>query len=66
MQVIYIDLSDRFVTANPASFRVGDVVEAQISFVLVPIRDNKFTLKLVLRALSLLDSNQTKVFHNNI
>lgn len=52
---------NRFCDGNPASFCIGDIVEAQVSFVIVPIQATKFTLKPVLRALTLMDSTQSKV-----
>ncbi|KAM6491408.1 hypothetical protein JOM56_013182 [Amanita muscaria] len=41
---------------NPIKFRIGDIVEAQISFVTYQLRGNKYKLIVVLRAITLLDS----------
>jgi hypothetical protein len=46
---------------DPASFRIGDIVEAQISFVGVPVRGGKVRMMTVLRALALLDCQYTMV-----
>ena len=45
---------------DPTKFRLGDIVEAQLSFAAVPIKDGKQKLLMVLRALTLLDSTPTK------
>jgi hypothetical protein len=45
------------------TFCVGDIVEVNFSIVAIPIKQNKFQLMLVLRALALLDSSQTTVRH---
>ncbi|KAH7903558.1 hypothetical protein BJ138DRAFT_1120258 [Hygrophoropsis aurantiaca] len=46
-------------TANPATFRVGDVVEAQITFCAWPTKGEKFTMTSVLRSLTLLDGSHS-------
>jgi len=45
---------------DPAKFRVGDIVEAQLSFIAYPIRD-KYRLKAILRSLALLDNTHSEV-----
>ena len=45
----------RFCQADPARFRVGDIVEAQITIAAVPMRNDKFKMICQLRSLALLD-----------
>ncbi|KDR65604.1 hypothetical protein GALMADRAFT_148561 [Galerina marginata CBS 339.88] len=40
---------------NPLRFRIGDIVEAQVSFISVPMRDRRYKMLTVLRALTVLD-----------
>ena len=55
----------RFVQAVPTCFRIGDIVEAHFSNVIVPVkRGEKFQMILVLRGLALLDSNFSNVCAN--
>lgn len=51
----------RYVHVKPNKFRVGDIVEAQVSCVAFPMRGGQSRLRLVLRALTLLDGTYTKV-----
>jgi hypothetical protein len=51
---------------DPTRFKVGDVVEAQISFVGVPLKGGKAKLMIVLRALTLLDCQQSMVSSLNL
>jgi hypothetical protein len=53
--------STRFFAVDPRQFRVGDIVEAQVTFVAVPIRNNKFKMISQLRCLALLDGTFTDV-----
>jgi hypothetical protein len=43
-------------TVNPQIFRVGDIVEAQVSFIVVPLKDKKYKMIVVLRSIALLDA----------
>jgi hypothetical protein len=45
----------RYEIANPAIFGVGDIVEGQVSFTVVPMKKGKFKMLLVLRALTLIN-----------
>ena len=56
-----ITLSTRFFDMDPIRFRVGDIVEAQITIAAVPIRNNKFKMISQLRCLALLDGTFTDV-----
>jgi hypothetical protein len=54
----------RYIDTNPGRFAVGDIVEARLSFVGVPVAGTggkKYKLSLVLRSLALIDDNFTKV-----
>lgn len=51
----------RYVAMDPTRFKIGDVVEAQVSFVGVPLKGGKTKMMVVLRALSLLDCQQSMV-----
>lgn len=46
---------------NPQIFRVGDIVEAQVSFIAVPLKDNKYKMIVVLRSIALLDATFSQV-----
>ncbi|KAF8801725.1 hypothetical protein BYT27DRAFT_7114467, partial [Phlegmacium glaucopus] len=48
-------------TVNPQIFRIGDIVEAQVSFIVVPLKDNKHKMIVVLRSIALLDTRFSKV-----
>jgi hypothetical protein len=45
---------------DPAMFRLGDIVELQLSFIAYPVRD-KYRMKSVLRSLALLDNTHSEV-----
>ncbi|KAF8324385.1 hypothetical protein F5887DRAFT_1086610 [Amanita rubescens] len=47
----------KYETISPVRFRVGDIVEAKATFMLVPIREGRFKLSAVLRSLTLLDTS---------
>lgn len=46
---------------NPQIFRVGDIVEAQVSFIAAPLKDNKHKMIIVLRSIALLDPTFSQV-----
>jgi hypothetical protein len=46
---------------NPQAFRIGDIVEAQVSFVVVPLKSEGTKMLIVLRSVALLDSAFTQV-----
>ena len=48
-------------TVNPQIFRVGDIVEAQVSFIAVPLKDRKYKMIVVLRSIALLNANFSQV-----
>jgi len=51
----------RFDPADPACFRVGDIVEAQMTVVAVPIKRDRFKMITQLRSLALIDSTYSQV-----
>lgn len=64
--IIYIytqsNTSDcRYITVKPACVSVGDIVELQVSFIMVPLRDNNFKVTMVLRSVLVLDRSYTQV-----
>ena len=46
---------------NPQIFRVGDIVEAQVSFIAVPLKDKKHKMIVVLWSIALLDATFSQV-----
>jgi hypothetical protein len=46
---------------EPSKLRKGDIAEAQVSFVVVPLKNRRFKLLIVLRAITLLDNHPSKV-----
>lgn len=46
---------------NPVALRSGDIVEIQVSFVGVPLKGDKLRMMIVLRAITLLDCQDTMV-----
>ncbi|KAF8810962.1 hypothetical protein BYT27DRAFT_7336378 [Phlegmacium glaucopus] len=53
-------------TVNPQIFRIGDIVEAQVSFIVVPLKDNKHKMIVVLRLIALLDTHFSKKAANSL
>jgi hypothetical protein len=54
---------------DPVGFKIGDIVEVQMTATVVPIRDNRFKMLLQLRAIALLNSAFSQVSresHKNI
>jgi hypothetical protein len=48
-------------TVNPQIFRVGDIVEAQVSFIAAPLKNKKYKMIVVLRSIALLDPTFSQV-----
>ena len=46
---------------NPQIFHVGDIVEAQVSFIVAPLKNKKFKMIVVLRSIALLNSTFSQV-----
>ena len=57
----HADEQQRMETANPQIFRVGDIVEAQVSFIVAPMKANKHKMIVVLRSIALLDGTFSQV-----
>jgi hypothetical protein len=51
---------------DPNKFRIGDIVEVQLSFMAIPVKEGRYRLMLVMRALTLLDCMQSKVLDSII
>lgn len=50
-----MDTIRRYETIAPQAFRIGDIVEAQLSLVVIPMRGGKFKMITVLRAITLIE-----------
>ncbi|KAF8870508.1 hypothetical protein BD779DRAFT_1455315 [Infundibulicybe gibba] len=50
-----------FVESGPQTFRVGDIVEVQVSFVVVPLKQQRYKMMGVLHAIALLDTSFSQV-----
>lgn len=51
----------RFIPTAPVTFQVGDVVEVQVSFAVLPLRYGKLKSSLILRSITLLDGSVSQV-----
>jgi hypothetical protein len=51
----------RFELANPQIFRVGDIVKAQMTFTVTPLRAKTFKMLTVLRSIALLNPTFSQV-----
>jgi hypothetical protein len=60
MKVTNIEIS-RYSPIAPVLFREGDIVEAQLTLMLVPLKGGQFKMTAVLRCLTLLDSTYSRV-----
>ncbi|KAF8969131.1 hypothetical protein BDZ97DRAFT_1915494 [Flammula alnicola] len=49
-----------FRATGPQIFQVGDIVEVQVSFIAIPMRDNKWKISTILRSISLFDGRFTQ------
>lgn len=54
--------SAQFGSAQPTVFRLGDIVEVQMTVVMVPVTGRRFKLVFQLRALALVNSTFAQVF----
>lgn len=52
---------NRHEECEPQVFRVGDIVEAQISFIVIPVKGGRRKMLTVLRSLALIKGNVTSV-----
>jgi hypothetical protein len=48
-------------TVGPQTFRIGDIVEVQMSFVGIPLKGQNFKMLSVLRSIALLDGTFSRV-----
>jgi hypothetical protein len=51
----------RFSKADPTQFRVGDIVEVQMTIITVPLKKDRFKMINQLRTVALLDGSFTDV-----
>jgi hypothetical protein len=54
-------LRGRYEPIPPVRFRVGDIVEAKATLMLIPLRQGHFKLTAILRTITLLDTSFAKV-----
>ncbi|KAL0951864.1 hypothetical protein HGRIS_008524 [Hohenbuehelia grisea] len=61
-QVLYFIKTNKetYVPAKPSVFRAGDIVEVQLSFAMIKIKNGNFKLQTILRAIMLLDRSITQ------
>lgn len=52
---------NRYELATPQMFRLGDIVEIQISFIAIPLKTQVFKMTTVLHSVALIDSTFTRV-----
>lgn len=50
-----------FQAIEPQLIQIGDIVEIQVSFIGIPLRDNRWKISMVLRTISLLEGKFTQV-----
>ena len=53
---------NRFKETGPQTFQEGDIVELQVSFIVVPLREQKSRMNVVLRSITLLEGKYTQVW----
>jgi hypothetical protein len=58
---ILLTRHSRYVTVKPTCISVGDIVELQVSFIMVPLCENKLNPTMVLRSILVLDHTYTQV-----
>lgn len=51
----------RYERCEPQVFRVGDIVEAQVSLIVIPVKGGRRKMLTVLRSLALIKANFKKV-----
>jgi hypothetical protein len=57
-----VALNARYVNSEPQMFRVGDIVQAQVSFIVIPMKGGRRKMLTVLRSLALLDGSLSTVW----
>ena len=48
------------VAFDPAKFHLGDIVEAQLSFMVIPVR-SKYQMRVILRSIALVNNEYSEV-----
>lgn len=54
-------MSYSYERCKPQVFRVGDIVEVQVSFIVIPVKGGRRKMLTVLRSLALIKANSKKV-----
>ncbi|KAG6893935.1 hypothetical protein C0995_015577 [Termitomyces sp. Mi166 len=55
-----IDGSKKYKKVKPQTFRIGDLVAVQLSFIVAPLRGGRYKMVVVLRSITLLDDTFTQ------
>jgi hypothetical protein len=56
-----VDKENSFNETRPHVFQEGDIVEIQVSFIVIPLREQNSRMSVVLRSISLLEGKFTQV-----
>ncbi|KAF8068805.1 hypothetical protein FPV67DRAFT_1414586, partial [Lyophyllum atratum] len=54
-EVLYFHRRIRHEPLRPQAFRIGDIVEIQVSFIVVPMKGERYKMMTVLRSIALID-----------
>jgi hypothetical protein len=58
---VFVEDNLRYETVTPVTFRVGDIVEAKATLMVLPLRGGNYKLTAVLRGITILDTTYTQV-----
>jgi hypothetical protein len=56
-----VALNTRYITSEPQIFRIGNMVQAQVSFIVIPMKGGRRKMLTVLCSLVLLDGSLSNV-----
>ncbi|KAF8878568.1 hypothetical protein BD779DRAFT_1676825 [Infundibulicybe gibba] len=56
------DGNKSFVKTNPQVFRIGDLVDVQLLFVVVPLKERRYKMITMLRSIALIDGSFSQLF----
>ena len=59
--IIILTRNERYQAITPVTFRVGDIVEAKATLMVIPLRGGHYKLTAVLRSITILDTTYTQV-----
>ena len=55
--IAHMNMSVRFEVVSPSIFNPGDIVEAQVSLIIFPVKEGQSVMRLMLWSLALLDGS---------